>query len=29
MMQEEEGQGQRIDFANFNRTHPCPCTAAA
>ncbi|MCP9798802.1 ion channel [Cyanobium sp. Lug-B] len=29
MMQEEEGQGQRIDFANFNRTHPCPCASAA
>ncbi len=24
MMQEEEGQGQCFDFANFNRTHPSP-----
>jgi inward rectifier potassium channel len=24
MMQEEDGEGQRFDFANFNRTHLCP-----
>lgn len=26
MMQAEEGRDKRIDFTNFNRTHPCPCT---
>ena len=24
MMQEEDGEGQRFDFANFNRTYSCP-----
>jgi inward rectifier potassium channel len=24
MMQEEDGEGQSFDFANFNRTHLCP-----
>ena len=27
-MMQEEGQGQSIDFANFNRTHVCPGAAA-
>ena len=28
MMPEEDGQGQCFDFANFNRTQPCPCAPA-
>jgi hypothetical protein len=24
MMQEESGEGQSFDFANFNRTYSCP-----
>ncbi len=24
MMREDDGQGPSFDFANFNRTHPCP-----